>query len=275
MEHTDIVRRQTIAEMVEAFHQAETEIREAYRLLDVAQARLVAGFGSDYHASFETNPRNRHMPTAETHPDSVMLYLRGQAWGCLVNRLELRKMMSTERRNELDRQLEQPEKLPPVTDDAITGMIASMVSKLGDYQVEAVKEVFDWLRPRSNLVTNSQYEVGEKVIVRAFYDTKWNTRAQIDYGKEQHFRNLDNVFSMLDGQGPIKTHCGPLLDLYKGTNDERPRFGEERETEYFAIKIHKNGNAHIRFKRQDLVQKLNAIAGGKNLKHDTEATRQA
>lgn len=273
-EQTDLVRRQTIAEMVEAFHQAETEIKEGYRLLETAQDRLRAAFGEKGGYSFATNPGEcHHLPDAETRAERVMLHLRGHAWGRLAERLELRGMMSTARRAELDKQLQTPETLPPITDEAITGMIESMVTNLGTYYEEAVKEVFEQLRPaHSDLKTNSQYEVGEKVIVRAGYPDKWQSSAQIGYHNEQAFRNLDNVFHMLDGQGPVKDFYGPLMSLFKQEN--RVPFGDVRETDYFRIKICQNGNAHITLKRLDLVKRLNEVAGGNLLKHDTEARRQ-
>ena len=72
---------------------------------------------------------------------------------------------------------------------------------------------------------------------------------------------------MLDGKGPIKTHGGPIHDATATLTT----WGQEAQTEYFAFRIHKCGTMHLRFKRLDLLARLNEIAGGKNLRPATAA----
>jgi hypothetical protein len=42
------------------------------------------------------------------------------------------------------------------------------------------------------------------------------------------------------------------------------------ETEYFRFKCCRNHNLHLEFKRLDLVEKLNAIAGGMRLRGESK-----
>lgn len=67
------------------------------------------------------------------------------------------------------------------------------------------------------------------------------------------------MFALLDGKPGVTTHQGWLADAICAAD------GGIGETEYFAFKCYGNGNLHLRFKRMDLVKKLNAVAGGRNL----------
>jgi hypothetical protein len=265
--------RQSVGQMVAAYIEANEEIRQAYKLLETAQARLDSAFGDKY-SRFQVLPQQygrgdvKYDPPRDAKPmESTALTVRARiktdAWRHIAERLEMRSLMSTERTKELDEQLSEPAKLPDLTPEAITAMIDGLHSNLDTYMTEAVKEVFEFLRPRmSELKTNSEFEVGEKVILRYSYNAYYST-PRIEYGTHmQDYHNLDNIFHLLDGKGPVKSHRGPLIDAV----EHLPAFGETATTAYFSAKPYKNGRLHIRFLRPDLLAKLNQIAGGNRLK---------
>jgi hypothetical protein len=86
-----------------------------------------------------------------------------------------------------------------------------------------------------------------------------------NYYREQYYRCLDNVFHLLDGKGAIKTHYGALYNAVKKAGENHETAGT---TEYFEFKAYKNGNLHLKFRRMDLVKKLNAMAANRELKED-------
>jgi len=268
-----IAKRETIAAMVDAYKAAVAEVKEGYKLLGQAKIRLCGVVGGDGYA-FDTLPdgcRNSFKPL-----EDVLDGLKRKMWSVLIDRMELRKFMSSKRLEEFNHLLYNQGRgaeLPEIEETVVVGMLQGAVDDLPRYIEEAAKEVFDWLRPRHDRYkTNSQYEIGDRAIVYVFSPDKWVTSARIDYHYHQRMRNLDNIFHLLDGKGPIDTHQGPLVNAFIQQNVP---FGEERETEYFKVRIHKNGNAHIAFKRLDIVAKLNAMCGGFTLKHDVEATKNA
>jgi len=271
-----ISARQMAAAYLESIH----EIKEAYRLLGVAQARISASFGDGYMFGVLPDPNSRNGDNGRAPDDLsacerdgwfVARRIKCQAWAALAIKMNMRQLLSSERSAKLDKDLQDPESLPDLTEESIFGMAESLTANLGTYLEEAVKEVYEYLRPpRSEYKTNTEYEIGERVIVRAFYSGRYDSRPHLDYQRRDHFRNLDNVFSLLDGKGPIKTYGGPIHDAVEGMK----RFGDTATTEYFRLKVCKNGNMHVQFLRMDLVAKLNEIAGGKMLKHNTEARRQ-
>jgi len=264
--------RQSVGQMVAAYLEANEEIRQAYALLETAQTRLDVAFGDQY-GRFQVLPHQYNRDIKFEPPKDAPEVLRTclkvraaikvDAWSNIMNRLEVRAVMSTARVNELNLQLNAPDKLPDITEASVFGLVDTMVNSIGGYMSEAVKEVFEFLRPPcSKYKTNSEFEVGERVILKAFYGDRWNDRPKVEYSRNQDFHNLDNVMHLLDGKGPVKSHTGPLVDGI----DKTERFGLVGSTDYFEFKPCKNGNVHIKFLRMDLVAKLNQIAGGNRLR---------
>jgi len=75
-------------------------------------------------------------------------------------------------------------------------------------------------------------------------------------------RALDRVFCLLDGKGVPEGYSSPLIDAIETSQDG---YGE---TEYFCFRACKNRNLHLEFKRPDLVEQFNRVAGGGNILHD-------
>ncbi len=126
---------------------------------------------------------------------------------------------------------------------------------------EAIKEVFDFLRPGKwcSHKTNNRFEVGKKVIIDWGIDTSYGMLRPV-YQKEQSYRALDNIFHLLDGKG-VSKYPGDFVTALSAACRKKEW---ECETEYFKCKWYKRGTLHIEFKRLDLLKELNRRAGGMN-----------
>ena len=192
-----------------------------------------------------------------------MKELKKDVWQVLIDRMELRRILSVKRNKELRRQIETGEDLPDIDEAQILAMLEGTLANTGAFIEEAVQEVFEYLRPRhSHYKTNTEFEIGKRVILFAL-ETKWGGGFRVDHYREQHIRAIDNVFHALDGNGTIKTHRGPLIDAIEAAKDGAG------ETDYFRFRCFRNRNLHLEFKRLDLVAKLNAIAGGMRLRGES------
>ena len=220
--------------------------------------------------SFSTNDRNMYDRVGKKASDAILKNIKKDAWRHIVERLELRRLLSIKRRDELDRQLEDVEKLPELTEENILSMFQQSAENVDIYLEEAVEEVFDYLRPPgSQYKTNTEYELQKRVILSYAVEKAWNRgKFRVNYHREKYLTALDNVFSMIDGQGPVKTYNGALYDAITDSPDGKG------ETPYFRFKCYLNGNLHLEFKRSDLVAKLNAVAGGNRLKTGEEGKRK-
>lgn len=261
-ESTSLIKRQTVASMCEAWRAAKADIEEAFRLICKAQDGLKAGFPCDHGFSVQEYGRD-----IDFHkPEGVLETLKKQAWRVIIDRIELRRVLSLKRCQELDKQLETGKELPAIEETQIWAMLEGTLAQVNTFIEEAVRETFEFLRPyNSSYVTNqkSASELGNKVILGWTIRAGYGTTYDVQYGgRSDQLRALDNVMYNLDGKGTVKTGRGPLVDAISKTT-----FAEGKgETEYFRFKCYHNGNLHLEFKRPDLVQKINAIVGGLTLK---------
>lgn len=262
--NTDLMSRMTIVELVREWDLATHEIKRGLEMLRGAEERLnraFAGPGSYY----DLNLFNHNDCSMDY--DSKRLRLRGAAWRYLVDRAEIKKVASIKRAQEIDKMLEKPDKLPEITVDNLFGFIESLQDKAVEMMEEAAREVFDMLRPPNyrGYKTNNPFKVGKKVILTYAVEKEWSgTKFRTCYRYENDLRALNNVFSMLAGQGLSKTRNGELCDAIRESPDG------VGETEFFRFRCHKNQNLHLEFRRPDLVARLNEI-GGRGLPCDSSA----
>jgi hypothetical protein len=254
--------------MAESWQTAEQEIRDAYNLLAQAQQRLEIVFNDNgYNFRFKIGMHGKDY----SEPAELLKRARKDAWEAIVKRMELKRIMSVKAAADMDKQLEDVDSLPDITGPNLIAMLEGTLAKVGDYVRDAVKEVYDYLRPSpecwrfKEYKTNqkSQFELADKVIIEYAVE-RWgrNETFHASYHREQMLRAIDNVFHSLDGNGTVKDHQGPLV---RAINECLCAVGVG-ETDYFRFKCYKKGTLHLEFKREDLVARLNQIAGGMNLK---------
>lgn len=259
---TDLVKRETLAVLVGTYQLASLEIEQAFTLLEQAQTRLRQAYLDNPGYRFDVNPRNLNR-VGEDAIKQVMEQIKKDAWSVILDRMEIRRLLSIKRRNELDQQISTGDGLPDVTEENILAMFESSAANLKTYLDEAVLEVFEILRPPgSHYKTNTEFEVGKRVILSYAVALSWGRsgRFRASHSRDKNLTALDNVFSMLDGKGPVKSYYGPLCDAIADAPDG------VGETAYFKFRCYQNQNLHLEFTRLDLVARLNAIAGGNRLK---------
>ncbi len=258
---TNIAVRETLPTMIATYTQATKEVEEAYQILEEAQKRLRTVFLDAPGYRFSTNDRNMS-DVGKKASDQINADIKKDAWSIIVDRMELRRLLSIARRTELDNQISKGE-LPELTEQNVMALFETSAANVNTYLEEAINEVFDYLRPRnSHYKTNSEYELGKKVVLSWFVEKGYNRgKFRVNYNREKYLIALDSVFSMMDGKGNIKAYGG---DLFQAIADSPDGTGK---TAYFKFKCFLNGNLHLEFLRPDLVAKLNAVAGGARLKN--------
>jgi len=238
-------------------------IEQSFSRINEAEARLNTTLGVEgYDRIRVRNPCARWSADFEDAKPFLEAFKR-DVWRVIVDRLEIRRAMSIAASKALDDQLEKGE-LPDVSEGAVHAFVASSFGRLEELSREAVVEVFELLRPRcSKLKTNTQFEIGRRVVLHSMVERQWNGKGfrLNHYRRTADLRALENVFSMLAGDGVINDrHRSELEDAIVVAPDGRG------ETRYFKFRACINGNLHLEFKRRDLVGRLNRIAGGMRLK---------
>jgi len=257
---TDIAKRETLSAMIGTYKKAVIEVEDAYSILEGAQKRLRAVFLDAPGYRFGTISRNC-TEVGKVASDRIAAEIKKDAWAVIVDRMELRRLLSIQRRNELDNQIQKGE-LPELTEENVMALFETSAANVNTYLEESVKEVFEYLRPHnSQYKTNTEYELGRKVILSWVVEKGYNRgKFRLNHHRDKYLTALDNVFAMVDGKPPVKTYYGELCDAINDSPDGNG------QTQYFKFKCYLNGNLHLEFIKPELVAKLNAIAGGNRLR---------
>jgi hypothetical protein len=258
---TDIAKRETLAAMIGAYQQATGMVEQAYDILEQAQNTMRAMFLDRPGYRFSVTERNS-TDVGKIASKAINSSIKKDAWAVIVERMELRRLLSIQRRTELDSQIEKGE-LPDLTDENVLALFETSAANVNVYMKEAVQEVFEYLRPpQSRHKTNTEYELGKRVILTWQVEKGWGRgKFSVNYHREKYLTALDNVFHMIDGKGPIKSYRGSLYDAITDSPDGTGK------TDYFKFRCCMNGNLHLEFLKPELVAKLNAVAGGNRLRN--------
>ncbi len=262
----ELIPRTSLLEMANIYREAIAEMRQAMELLAGASSKLRMTFGEPGRTMYAFQLHMRGSGQAfSASPDEIELDWRQAAWRILVDRLELKRICSVKRAEEIEKQLNDPKTLPEITEANMVSMIEGNGREIANFLEEAAVEVFEAFRPwrdgeiNRHYKTNELCEIGEKVCLEGYVERGYNRQTfRLSYYSErtQRIRCLDNIMHLLDGKGPVPTHAGPLVDALN-SSDNLGRV----ETEYFVAKCYLKGSLHLKFKRLDLLAKLNAIGG--------------
>lgn len=255
-------------QLVACYEQAERDIREGFALIARAEQSLNDAFTMKSFHTIRVGDHHQRMNFNDV--ESAVREARRGIWETLLERLELRRIMSIKAWEKLHNEVHKGSDVPEVTEENVRAMARQFRDQLPEMLRAAVREVFEWLTPQSQwhaYKTNSRFEIGRKVVLSYALDT-WQGKVfgdwKLSYSRAQHFNALENVFTSLDGKGSVtKTHYSEIAEALRKIPAGAPCVGE---TEYFAFRGFQNGNLHLTFKRLDLLQRFNALAGGRNLK---------
>ena len=253
----NLMQANSLHTAIDAYATAQNEIAEAFEMLGTAKSRLRAAFG-DYHCSVIPSRFSDH-DLADVKKVHKMVKIN--AWRSIIDRCQIKNLISEKRNRELEDQIEKGE-LPEITVASVADMLQNFGSQMDKLLAETIAETFSWLRPRgSRYKTNTEFEIGEKVIREWLVDTSYGM-LRLNHYEEGNLRSLDNAFHLLDGKGPIK-YPGDLITQIRVAIENKKW---ECETDYFKCKWYKRGTMHITFKRMDLVEKINKIGGKSRLR---------
>jgi len=256
-----LAHKRTAQEMAEAYTKTKEIVEHAYRLLADAEADLHSVFATHTWSSDITLVNYRAYWDYERHQeyiDGILIKLKKAIWTHILNLLEIRKITSIKRTEEIDKQINDGT-LPEPTVENIFTVFMDIVNGVETMKDELLIEAYNFLRPRrSEYKTNSAYGVNKKVILQYIVEHKIVGKGFcVKYARRDILASVEKVFRLLDGQGPLDIYSGHLVNAIE-TNSQG-------ETDYFKFKCYNNGNLHLEFKRLDLLTELNKIAGANML----------
>jgi hypothetical protein len=244
-------------QMARVFEERTADLRAAFAAIAAASRELTATF-SERPYRFDVNYYARG--SRHVSPDDLLDDMNRAAWDHIVTHLNLRSVMSIARRKEFEEQLEKGD-IPVLTEGTVVGVILGMVGMARDFARDAVREVFDVLRPTANRhapkhKTNDAARVGRRVVLSFAVEGDYGGGFRARGWNDNRLAAIDGVFHLLDGRTVLQERQTPLLLALKAAT------GGKGETEYFRFRAFKNGNLHLEFLRPDLLDRLNQVGTG-------------
>jgi hypothetical protein len=256
MFQTNIIQRETISSMVDAYHLGCSEIDQAYILLQSGTSHIQSVFGDQFH-DFSCYPARE-----ERNAGEIKLRIRKNAWRVIINRLEIHKFMSIADLDKLQNSFDSKE-VPEIELGTVMDIVSGMVENAPEYAKKLVLEVYEILMPgtrhtdyKTN-IKNARRALGKKVILSYKVEMGYGNTFRVNYNYDKELVAIDKVFFALDGKGIPPGYRSPLVDAISSTPIKKG-YGE---TDYFRFRCCQNRNLHLEFKRLDLVSKLNQIVG--------------
>ena len=113
-----LTKHQTVVEIVRVYEQAKADIIAGFKLVADAEKALNETFSMDHWGTISVRPRYGGHGINFNAVEDATLALKRDVWSAIVERLELRRMMSIQRYKDMQKTLESGE-LPEITVDNV------------------------------------------------------------------------------------------------------------------------------------------------------------
>ncbi len=171
-------------------------------------------------------------------------------WTTLLHDSGMRSVMSASKRKEVDEQIG-AEKVPELTCDAIRATFATLHDSRVDMFEQGVIECFR--RLSWDYTTNLPQKFGKRLVMTCLTSYGGANLRQTD-----QLDDLLRVFHLCDGK-PEANHRRGAYRLIADAMQRTSAWPKHAENDYVSIRLFKNQNGHVTFKRPDLIHRLNRI----------------
>lgn len=258
----DMCRRRQQA--LDLFAKAFTALSAASHVLDEAKAAFASidqRSREDRYTYFSKEEEGHFLgglklPKLEAFTAAARKMIDRRMWAVLVEITDLERLMDKQAKDELHRQLQ--ENVPEATEDNIFATLQQFVTDADMIFKRGIANCFSALDRRFR--SHDGWKMGSRVILdRAFSEHgDWSYYS----AKRDTLHDIDRTFHVLDGGGSPHLYGGIVAAIERSRRDGRWGARQsECESEYFKIRCFKNGNAHVWFKRDDLVERVNKLLG--------------
>ena len=194
-----------------------------------------------------------------------------RVWASIIERTDLKRLMDKQSKEQLRKQLryiapefdgatytnksEVEEGFPELDVDTVEATLQGFREDAGMIFKRGIANVFTRLSKRFK--SHDGFSIGSRLILTRVVDESGHWYHS-NYHRES-LLDIERVFLVLDGKKAEDQYTG-ICDI---VNEERKGgWGarvSEHEGDYFKLRIFKNGNAHLWFKRPELVERVNKI----------------
>ena len=256
-DHTDVICSTSIERIVSGRNAALAQIETLIQQLDNIST-LTRSIGGKTALDWAMKQDFRCgcwlMEKRKTAIKAIICNLDRSIWRDLMKKSGMISLMDAQAREQWYNSLEKDE-IPAVSEENILSTFEQLHLNKGEVFERGVINVFKGLS--WDFKTNSPCKFGAKIIVTGLikYD-QWGFG--LDWGwQRDRLADLERVLMLLDGK-PVPDNRADVTRRLADHIHEN-RHSNRYEDGMFAIKYFQKGTAHITFKRQELVDKLNDI----------------
>jgi len=184
--------------------------------------------------------------------ETVRKPLDRSIWHHLLQATSLDRLMDRKAKDDFRSQVEKDP--PPATAD---NCLATMESLLADSEMifkRGIANTFAGLDRRFR--SHDGFKVGTRIVLTYFAGVDGYVRYG---GTRDSLLDVERTFYVLDGKPQPDSAAGIIGALWLAKPPGWSASAYEAETDYVRVKVFKNGNAHVWFKRDDLVERVNLI----------------
>lgn len=179
-------------------------------------------------------------------------HLDASTWTNLVEISGIASLMDRTAKEALDKDLSGD--VPPVTVEAVQDTLSALVGDASLIFQRGLARCFIDLDKRFK--SHDAFQIGDRIILTHVFD-QWGCLNYNGHMRETLY-DVERTFAVLDGAKPAPGVMLSALEASRRGGGMQPR-QSYLETEYFRIRCYKNGNAHLWFRRDDLVEKANQV----------------
>ena len=236
---------------------------EAWTLSTTAMQRAMAAFtGAPTRFTYHLGSDQRDMfalikqPSVAEFTKHVRRITDTDVWSHIISLTDLERLMDATAKKQLHAQLiEDP---PEVTVDNVHATLEQFILDADTIWKRGIAKCFSELDRRFR--SHDGWKVGSRVIL----DHAFNEHGSWSFysTKRDVMIDIERTFLVLDGRSPTSVYTGIVEAIEKDRRDGH--WGAKQsvtESEFFKVCVYKNGNAHVWFKRDDLVEKVNVLLG--------------
>ena len=173
-------------------------------------------------------------------------------WEQIIEVSGIEKLMDEEAKKELYGTL-QGSSVPALTLDNVLATLENFRTQSFDIFKRSIANIFSKLDRRFK--SHDGFKIGARIIFESALCESgyWNYHR----GTKDRLRDVERIFFTLDGEPVPDRHAGVTSLVEQYSRSREILYPKIIESEYFRIKLYKNGNIHVWFLRDDLVRKVN------------------
>ncbi|MBX9335379.1 DUF4942 domain-containing protein [Serratia sp. IR-2025] len=255
--HTEVICSTSIERIITGRNTALEQIDALIRQLD-AISTLTNSIGGGTAQDWGMRPGHRYDCWFTEKPETAMKAITSSIdrdiWRDLMNKSGMLSLMDAQARAEWHNSLEK-EDIPAISESNILSTFEQLHKNKGEVFERGVINTFKSLS--WDYKTNNPCRFGKKIIVEGVVKhDQWGFGLNWGWQRDR-LTDLERMLLLLDGK-PIPDNREDVTRRL-GDHIHSKRSSTYYEDDMFAIRYFQKGTAHITFKRQDLVHKLNDI----------------